>query len=120
MPNDAPRSPAQAKGGWNIFNPVVHQDDVGLREGGVRAARAHPDSDIGRDQAGRVIYSVTHHCDGFSGLPPAMNPFQLFVRRKIGMHFLDSRGPGDGVGRCRPIARDERNRVARVLQGGDD
>ena len=86
-----------------------------LLQRGIGTARAHPEPDVGRDQAGGIVDSVADHRDRFAGLTPAMDPLQFFVRRETGMHFLDACFARHGRGRFRPVTGDERDRAAIFL-----
>ena len=75
---------------FDVLDLVVHQNDVGLFEGGVGAARAHADGDVGGDEARRVVDSVADHRDFLPGGAPIVNALELCLRRHFGADVIDA------------------------------
>ena len=57
---------AQPEGFKEILQPVMHEDDLGLFQCSVGAARAHGDPHMRGREAGGIIDAVAHHHHAFS------------------------------------------------------
>ena len=88
LPDDAPRALAQAKRGEKIFQPVVHQDHVGLLQRGIRTARAHRHADVSGGEARRVVHAVADHRDVFSLPAQFVDGRDFLLRLQFGAHVV--------------------------------
>ena len=90
LADDAAGALAEAEGGQEILQPVVHEHDVRLFERGVRTARAHGDADVGGGQARGVVDAVAHHRHALALLGQRADGGELLLRLQLGAHVLDS------------------------------
>ena len=83
LPNNPPGTLAQTERSEKIFEPIMHEDYVGLLERSIRGASAHGDTDVSSGQAWRVIHAVADHGNALAGDGHGMNFRELFFRLKF-------------------------------------
>jgi hypothetical protein len=67
----------------------VHEDDIGLLEGGVRAAGTHGHTDVGGGQTGGVVDAVTDHSHAAALLDQQADGGELVLGPEFGPDILD-------------------------------
>ena len=63
LPNHTPGALAEAEGGEEVLEPVMHQNYIGLFQGSIRTTRSHGDADVSGGQAWRIIHPIADHRD---------------------------------------------------------
>lgn len=89
LSDDRPRPLAESKGGEEVLEPIVHQDDIGLFEGGIGTAGAHGDADVSGGESGCIIDSVADHGDPTAGLGEGDDSRDFFVGFEFGSDFVE-------------------------------
>jgi len=106
LPDHPARAAAEAIGGEEVLDAVVHQDDLGLFQRGVAAAGAHGHADIGGREARRVVHPVAHHRDRVAGRAQRLDGGHLVLGRKPGAHLVEPELAGDRFGRVPAVTRE--------------
>jgi hypothetical protein len=89
LTNNAPGTLAKPEGGEEILQAIMHEDNVGLLECGIRAAGAHGHANVRGSQTRRVIDTVTDHGDELAGVGHCPDFGELFFRFELGTHIVD-------------------------------
>lgn len=106
LADDTPSLAAEADGVVEAFDPVVHEDHFALFEGGIAAASAHRDRDIGGGEAGSIIDAVPDHGDAMAFFPELLHEGDFVLREEAGVDvcFFERKLSGDIEGRFGAVA----------------
>jgi hypothetical protein len=67
----------------------MHQHDVRLFEGGVRATRAHRHAHVSRGETGCVVHAIAHHRHRLSIQSEASDDLDLLFRFQFGTNVIE-------------------------------
>jgi len=80
---------AESISGEEVFEAIVHEDDVGLLEGGIGSAGAHGDAHVGGGEAWGIVDSVADHGDGLAGLHQVLDGADFIFGAEFGADVIE-------------------------------
>lgn len=104
LADDASGAAAEVVGVADVFEAVVHEDDVGLFECGVGAAGAHGDADMGGGEGGGVVDTITDHGDAAALTGPGGDGGHFLFRAEFGADFVEVEMALEVIGRGMAVA----------------
>ena len=88
LPDDGAGATTELEGDEEVFQPVVHQDHLGLLQRGVGTACAHGHANVGRGEAGGIVHAVANHGHALAARGELADGFNLLLRFQPGAHFI--------------------------------